>query len=119
MPNTKGFLPLELIQHYAQHGVEFGASSASEYETIADALWSDPKPPHIHECRRSRGDSVRFDSIKDAYSVIDSRRVIRTLFRPIPCISVNETSRAAMQRAGQCHGEVDNLSYFHKRCKQW
>lgn len=119
MPNTKGFRPLELLQHFADHGAEFGATQISEYARIADELWSDPKPAHVEQCKRKGGDTVRFDTVTQTYSVVDSAKVIRTLFKPIPCGSIPVVQRTAARKAGKCHGAADNLTYFHERCRQW
>lgn len=119
MPNTNGFRPLELLQHYADHGSEFAASDAAEYAQMADDFWATPKQPHVHECNRGRGDVVRFDPMTDVYSVIDSARMIRTFFKPVPCVSVSVPQRATMKRAGQCHDEASNLIYFRVRCTKW
>ena len=112
MPNTRGFRPIELLQHFADHGSEFAATGPAEYERMADDFWANPRPPHVQECRRARGDMVRFDPMTDAYGVIDSANVIRTFFKPVPCASVALAQRATMKRAGQCHAEVTNLVYF-------
>jgi pyocin large subunit-like protein len=110
---------MELTLHYAEHGGEFGAANATEYEEMADMFWADPKPSHVHECRRSRGDIVRFDSSTQAYSVIDGKSAIRTFFKPIPCVSVVVPQRASMKSAGRCHDYASNLLYFQARCQQW
>lgn len=86
---------------------------------MADAFWSNPKPSHIQQCKRKRGDVVRFDPATQAYGVVDGSNVIRTFFKPIPCASVPELQRSAMSKAGRCHAEKDNLIYFQVRCKQW
>ena len=119
MANTNGFVPYELIQHYADHGADFGAATAADYERLADAFWNDPKPVHVQECKRGRGDRVRFDPVTDAYCVIDSGNVIRTFFKPVPCHTVPVPLLAAVRKAGRCHSEPDNMSYFVKRCRKW
>lgn len=90
-----------------------------EYQTLADAFWSDPKPAHVHECRRRRGDIIRFDPTSQTFSAVDNKSVIRTFFKPIPCGSITIAQRAAMRNAGRCHDYADNLLYFQARCKQW
>src|SRR6266436_3130863 len=119
VPYTNGFRPLELLQHYADHGSEFGANGPIEYERMADDFWANPKQLHVQECRRGRGDLVRFDPMTNGYSVIDHANVIRTFFKPVPCASVALPQRATMKMAGQCHSEATNLIYFRVRCKQW
>jgi pyocin large subunit-like protein len=110
---------MELIQHFGEHGNEFGAATDTEYEALADAFWHDPKPAHVQECRRRRGDILRFDPITQTLSAVDNKSVIRTFFKPIPCVSVTVPQRAAMKAAGRCHDYTDNLLYFQARCRQW
>jgi pyocin large subunit-like protein len=118
--NTKGFVNTrQLHLHYAEHGGEFGAADASQYEALADSLWNEPRPSHIEECQRNQGDIVRFDKMTQAYGVIDKNRRLRTFFKPIPCSSIATTQRAAMRQRGRCHGEVSNLLYFERECKRW
>lgn len=119
MSNTTGFRNLfELQQHYADHGVEVGADSEREYLAMADALWVDPKPSHIQECRHRRdGDLVRYDPRTERMGVVDNKSTLRTFFKPIPCSSITaENDRALMKQAGKCHPFADNTEYFRVRC---
>lgn len=119
MANTRGFVsPLELIQHYADHGADFGATSPADYERMADDFWASPKLAHVYECTRVHGDVLRFDSITEAYCVRSSTMVIRTFFIPIPCSSLPPALRAAMKMSGDCHSEATNLAYFQRECKK-
>ena len=115
-PYTKGFRPTELLQHFSDHGAEFGLTAVDDYVRLADALWIDPRPAHVEQCVRMGGDTVRFDTLTNAYGVVDNFNYIRTLFVPIPCATLTPAQRAAM-RPGGCHNEPDNLSYFRKRCR--
>lgn len=120
MPNTSGFLSRrQLNSHYQLHGADFGAANAGEYEKQADAFWADPKPSGVHECVREHGDRVRFDPAIQGYSVMDSKGVIRTFFKPVPCVSLPPHQRGAARRAGRCHGHADNLVYFREECTKW
>jgi len=110
---------MELTQHYADHGKDFGASSRNEYEQFADMFWAEPKPAHVHEYRRRLGDIIRFDPRDQTFSVVDNKSVIRTFFKPIPCVSIPAPQRAAEKMAGRCHGYADNIQYFQARCAQW
>jgi hypothetical protein len=111
--NTCGFLNAkQLNRHYAEHGADFGAASPQEYGTLADAFLGGVKPAHVHECKRSAGDTVRFDPVTEAYGVLDSNGIIRTYFKPVPCSSVPAHQRRAIQQAGRCHGHPNNLLYF-------
>ena len=121
VPNTSGFRSnLELRQHYADHGAEFRVTTIAEYEALADALWADPKPAHIHEYRRRRGDIIRYDPTTEAFGVVDNKSVIRTFFKPIPCASISVVvERIMMKQSGKCHDYATNLEYFRVRCQQW
>lgn len=107
------------MQHFADHGSEFGVTSSAEYEQIADKFWVDPKPAHVHECRRRRGDIIRFDPHDQTFSVVDSKSVIRTFFKPIPCVCISVPQRALEKLSGRCHDYASNLLYFQARCQQW
>lgn len=120
VPNTGGFRStLELMQHYADHGAEFAVATAAGYAAMADAFWVDPKPPQVLECRRSRGDLMRFDTITETIGVVDSKSVIRTFFRPVPCASLPAAQRAAISLLGRCHDHANNLLYFQAECSRW
>ena len=86
------------------------------YEKIADDMWINPKPGHLEECVRPQGHVVRFDPNTDAYCVLGSDRTLRTLFKPIPCVSVPLPQRPAQQKAGRCHQYPTNVAYFKARC---
>jgi hypothetical protein len=83
---------------------------------MADAFWGDPKPPHVLEHRRKRGDLIRFDTNTEAMSVVDGKSVIRTFFRPVPCVSLPVAQRAATKLLGRCHDHATNLLYFQAEC---
>lgn len=117
MPNTKGFRPVELLQHFADHGAEFGLVNVADYARIADEQWVEPKPVHIEQCTRMSGETVRFDPTNDYYCVVDNWNHIKTLFKPVPCATLTPQQRAAMKPGG-CHNSVDNLTYFRKSCKR-
>ena len=58
VPSTSGFSNTrQLLRHFADHGAEFGANSAAEYEARADAFLGQPKTAHVHECARKGGDT--------------------------------------------------------------
>jgi hypothetical protein len=120
VPNTSGFRsPTELMLHYAEHGNEFGANNSHEYEQFADMFWAEPKPAHVRECRRRLGDIIRFDPNDQTFSVVDNKSVIRTFFKPIPCVAIPAQQRVAEKKAGRCHSYADNVKYFQARCQQW
>jgi pyocin large subunit-like protein len=111
---TRGFSNANsLARYYVDHGSDFGCLSAAYYEALAGQFLGGAKPPHIQERRRGKGDTVRFDSLTEAYGVIDGSGVIRTLFKPVPCASIADlVQRAAAKKAGRCHGYASNLLYF-------
>jgi hypothetical protein len=120
MPSTMGFINARQLRlHHAEHGVDFGAITADQYEGMADKFLGNPKPPHVYECTRSRGDVIRFDPHSQEYGVLDKNGIIRTYFKPIPCISLPVSERKQMKQTGRCHAHPTNLAYFHEECKKW
>lgn len=119
-PSTNGFGSLSRRRsHFAKHGAEVGASDAEDYERLADELLGSVKPPEVHECKRSKGDLVRYDPRTEVFGVVDAAGVIRTYFKPIPCSKVPFHLRAGAKRRGECHGFLSNLHYFQAECKKW
>lgn len=117
---TKGFLNTrQLNRHFAQHGADFGASNAKEYEEFADGFLGGTLPAGIHECKRTQGDRIRYDPQSQAYGVLDGHGVIRTYFKPVPCSSVAAQLLQALRQAGKCHGYANNFLYFEAECKKW
>jgi|SRR5579871_179623 len=116
VPNTKGFRPNELLQHFADHGSEFGISVIGDYARLADDLWKEPRPPTVVQCTRMSGETVRFDTVSQAYGVVDNDNYIKTLFIPVPCSSLSQQERAKL-RVGGCHKYADNMTYFRMGCR--
>src|ERR1039458_5993864 len=99
---TNGFLNLkQLNRHYTSHGAEFGAKSATEYQTLADMFLGGTRVQPIEECFRGKGDIVRFNPVTDEYGVLDSGGTIRTYFKPAPCASLRGPIKIAMQQSGR------------------
>src|SRR5450759_432920 len=74
---TKGFLnPRQMHRHYTNHGADFGAMSATEYEIFADMFLGGVKILPIQECIRAKGDIVRFNPATDEYGVVDGLSLI-------------------------------------------
>jgi pyocin large subunit-like protein len=118
--NTNGFANArQLNRHYQEHGIEFGAATVKEYEILADAFWANPKPVHVHQCVRGKGDTVRFDPTTETFSVLDTSFVVRTFFKPKPCSTIPEPARTVIRNSGRCHDETSNLQYFYQECKRW
>jgi len=116
---TKGFESIEqLNRHFSEHGDDFRASNASEYEKLADIFLGGAKPSHVHECIRVGGAIVRYDPSCEAFGVLDSNGVCRTYFKPVPCSSLSGAVRAAQKQAGRCHQYANNLVYFRMECKK-
>jgi pyocin large subunit-like protein len=118
---TKGFLnDRQRRRHFTEHGADFGAMDAKEYEELADTFLGGPAPlGSAHECTRKMGDKLRYDPTTQAYGVLDSRGVIRTFYKPVPCASLSAASRVAMQSTGRCHGHANNFLYFQSECRRW
>lgn len=117
MKKTNGFSsPLLLRRHYAKHAHKFGIADIAEYERRADSFLGDAKLPHVLECKRKRGDILRFNPHTEEYGVIDNAGIIRTYFRPAPCASIPATLRVVVKQAGECHEHTDNISYFRSEC---
>jgi pyocin large subunit-like protein len=116
---TNGFESVsQLNHHFQEHGDDFGASNASDYERMADAFLGGTKVDTVHECIRACGMKLRYDSTDDAFGIIDSVNIIRTYFKPIPCSSLPGAERAAVKQAGRCHPCANNLVYFKTECKK-
>jgi pyocin large subunit-like protein len=116
---TKGFESVQqLNRHFGEHGTDFRASNANEYEAYADAFLGGPKPVHVLECVRACGAIVRYDPNFEAFGVLDDGRVCRTYFVPVPCSSLPGAIRAAQKLAGRCHPHANNLVYFKAECKK-
>jgi pyocin large subunit-like protein len=117
---TKGFVDAtQLNRHFSEHGADFGSSSVTDYEKMADEFLGGPLASDVKECKRSRGDRVRYNLTTQAYGVIDSNDVIRTFFKPVPCSSIPSAQRSAIKLAGRCHAQANNLLYFQEECKRW
>jgi pyocin large subunit-like protein len=116
---TNGFESIaQLNEHFQEHGSDFGASSASDYERMADAFLGGSKAETVHECIRACGMKLRYDSADEAFGILDRANVILTYFKPVPCSSLAGALRAAAKRAGRCHGCANNLVYFNLECKK-
>ncbi len=85
-----------LQDHFARHGGDFGATTATDYEARADAFLTGTKPSGVLEKIRSNGDFVRFDPVTNEFGVA-SQTNLRTYYKPDPAI----------------HGYPTNLDYFN------
>jgi pyocin large subunit-like protein len=116
---TKGFMNArQRNRHFNEHGADFGASNAREYEDAADRFLGGTLSVGMHECTRKQGDKIRFDPRSQEFGVIDSGGIIRTYYKPIPCAEVPAAIREAVRLAGRCHRYANNYLYFLAECKK-
>lgn len=87
-----------------------------DYEKMADKFLMGTPGPSVLQCKRSKGDVVRFDQTSGVYGVLDSNNCVRTFFKPVPCASVPTAQRAAVKSRGRCHDHPTNLLYFQWDC---
>ena len=111
-PSTNGFAKAQLLRHYVDHAADFGAQNAAEYEMLADRFLGRTLRAGVLECRRRRGDIVRFDPVTDEYGVLSNERVIRTYFKPVPRTTLTGTITR------RCHNHPTNLAYFQAECRR-
>jgi hypothetical protein len=87
--------------HLEDHGSDFGATTASEYEQQASDFLTNQENQDILEFERVQGyragDAVRFNPETDEFGVIRPDGTIRTYYRPNPNL----------------HGFPTNLDYFN------
>jgi len=118
--NTKGFVNArQLNRHFSEHGADFGASNARDYKDLADQFLGSTLSAGVHECKRKRGDTMRYDPQTQEYGVLDRGGIIRTYYKPVPCVSLQDPVRTVMRQAGRCHGHANNFLYFQAECKKW
>lgn len=112
-PATNGFANArELLRHYADHAADSGAKSAAEYEMLADRFLGRSLKAEVLECRRRRGDIIRFNQVTDEYGVLSKEKVIRTYFKPVPRVTLTGTITR------KCHNHATNLAYFQAECRK-
>lgn len=83
-PNGKGFKNADrLAEHFAKHGGEFGAASATAYLALAQQLRDAPAGGNVLEVVRPLDGVVsRFDRASGAFIAFDRDGTIRTFFKP-------------------------------------
>jgi hypothetical protein len=115
---TKGFLNVrQKERHFTLHGDDFGASNAEDYELQADIFLGGAAPEGCQEGIRRCGDRIRYDPSTEFYGVLGASGVIRTFFKPVPCVTIGAShERDLMRRIGKCHGFANNLLYFQSEC---
>jgi hypothetical protein len=85
------------LDHYTRHGADFGATSAAQYEGMADTFLNGPRGTGVLEKVRANGDIVRYDPATQAFGVVKPDGTIRTYYKPDPAV----------------HGYANNLDYFN------
>jgi hypothetical protein len=109
----------ELSRHFVEHGADFAAQTQEDYGHMAEIFLMGVQPPSVVQCRRNKGDLIRFDTVTGAYGVLDRNNIVRTFFKPIPCASIPPQRRPLMKERGRCHHLANNLLYFHWDCARW
>lgn len=102
------FDPNELAIHHAKHRAQFPGLSAIQYQNLADSFLGRPASSELLECKRNKGDVLRYDTVTEEFAVLSSTGIIRTYFKPVPC--------ASLQVKRNCHGEPTNMDYFRVEC---
>ena len=106
------FDPSELAIHHAKHGAQFPGITATDYENLADRFLGRPPTASMLECRRKKGDMLRYDKTTEEFGVLSPAGIIRTYFKPVPCVSLPLPLRT------NCHGHPTNVDYFREECKR-
>jgi len=83
----------ELERHFARHGQEFNATTAEEYEELADEFMTGALRDGAEECVRNNGDLVRFDSRTSEFGIRGVAGYIRTFMIVVPLPSSRQTAR--------------------------
>jgi hypothetical protein len=90
----------KLADHFGRHGGDFGAKTASEYQSKADRFLTGQRGQGVLEKARPRsGDVVRYNPATEEFGVVSKDGVIKTYYKPDPSV----------------HGEPTNLDYFKKQ----
>jgi filamentous hemagglutinin len=95
MPNTNGFKPGRLIEHFEDHHAKFSNRPANPqmYKMMADAFFG-PRPVAVAEGERRNGDLIRYDPSTEHFGIIDRNRRILTFFPADPAYRVVQMSNA-------------------------
>lgn len=81
---------------------------------MADRFLAGPSPIGFFECKRSKGDLVRYNPKTNELGIVSKDKIIRTFFRPVPCHSIP----AALRGIKKCHGFPTDLDYVRSLCAQ-
>jgi hypothetical protein len=110
--------PAQLNNHFQRHGADFAAATPAQYELLANIFLTVPIAAPTLEHTRSLGDLVRFNPSTDHFGTMRGG-VIRTFFKPVPCITLAPPQRAIARAMGRCHGYATNTLYYQAACALW
>jgi filamentous hemagglutinin len=81
---TNGFKSSQQrLQHFGDHGGDFGAADALHYEALADAFVGGKPPRHTLQSQRPWDDSwIRYNPLTNEFGVLSKDGYIRTYFKP-------------------------------------
>lgn len=106
---------IERSEHFYDHGGEFGAADATDYERMAISFLGPSRPTGVLQCSRKKGDIVRFDPTSNVFGVMALDGTIRTYFRPVRCIDLPAT----LIGIKRCHNFATHMEYFKDSCRLW
>ena len=87
----------KLARHFSDHGADFGAANAADYEAKADAFLNCPLSADCEERIRARDNAmIRFNTVTDEFGVVSDDGFLLTYYKPDPAI----------------HGEPTNYDYY-------
>ena len=95
---------IKLAEHFFDHGADFGAATEFDYLNLAIRfLTSVPPIGATLECKRKRGDRIRFDPVTNEFGVLAGDGVtIRTYYKSNPAR----------------HRMATNEEYFRRECSK-
>jgi len=106
------FAPGERLIHHAKHKAQFPGLTDIQYEELADVFLRRTPALELLECERKKGDVLRYDTATGEFGVLSATGIIRTYFKPVPCISLPVEIRT------NCHGKPTNIDYFNSECRK-
>lgn len=93
----------EYLGHCKRHQVEVAAKDCPDYEMRALDFLTKPPQPSLHECKRSKGDIVRYDAATDEFGIFSFDGFIRTYMKPTVA----------------WHKLPSNMHYFMQECARY
>jgi pyocin large subunit-like protein len=102
----------DLLEHFGEHGKDFGAATPEEYEAMADGFMNrQPVIPPLYECIRPNGMICRYDSVTEEYGIKYTWGYIATYFKPVAAGHLPKHLRPVPS-----HGFRTNMEYFRQKC---